>query len=58
VDGISFLDSENSSSIPRCFSLMANSMRNLLGKNGNMGRDTSGWKSVAKVAMQEMDGAI
>jgi hypothetical protein len=37
---------------------MANSMRNLLGISGNTGRDTSGWKSVAKVATQEMEGGI
>jgi hypothetical protein len=59
VDGIPFLDSENRSYIPRCFSLMANSMRNLLGNiNGNMGRQTStsGWKRVEKVEIQEMKG--
>lgn len=55
VDGISFLDFENSSPVTRCFSSMATSLRSLWGKKGNTERENTRWKEVGKVAIQEME---
>jgi hypothetical protein len=55
VDGISFLDFENSSPVARCFSSVTNSLRSLWGKKGSTERETSGWKEVGKITIQEME---